>query len=58
MFTTIVEEHGSDGGEGGEFSLTTVEKVMAGAGVKSLPIHSSWVLLDSQSTCNVVKDKN
>ena len=30
---------------------------MAGTGGKSSPVPESWILLDSQSTCNVVKDK-
>ena len=56
-FTAIVEEHVSDGTASGEFSLATVEKVMARTGARSSPVPQSWILLASQSTCNVVKDR-
>ena len=53
-FSTIVEE---DDDEFGEFNLATVanhEKVLAG---RDDPVPESWILLECQSTCHIVKKR-
>ena len=53
LFSTIVEVEE----DFGEFNLATVvnaEKVMTG---RDEPVPSSWILLDCQSTCHIVKKK-